>query len=75
MARQNNLLTALGLPTRYVGSVRAEDILKAMQLDKKVSGKQVRWIMPRSIGEVTVTTMPDALVQRVITEFFAEKRV
>jgi len=74
MARQNKLLTALGLPTQYVGSVRAEDILHAMQLDKKVSGKQVRWIMPRSIGEVTVTTMPEVLVQRVVTTFFAEKR-
>ena len=74
MARQNNLLVALGLPTQYAGSVRAEDILKAMQLDKKVSGKQVRWIMPLHIGEVTVTTMPEALVQRVITTFFAEKR-
>ncbi len=74
MVRQNNLLAALGLPTRYVGSVRVEDILKAMQLDKKVSGKQVRWIMPIHIGEATVTTMPEALVQRVITTFFAEKR-
>ncbi len=75
MARQNDLLAALGLPTKYAGSVHAEDILSAMQLDKKVSGKQVRWIMPRHIGDVTVTSMPEALVQRVVTAFFAETRV
>ncbi len=74
MVRQNNLLAALDLPTQYAGSVRAEAILKAMQLDKKVSGKQVHWIMPRHIGDVTVTVMPEALVQRVIATFFAEKR-
>ncbi|GAC1459757.1 MAG: 3-dehydroquinate synthase [Ktedonobacteraceae bacterium] len=74
MVRQNNLLAALGLPIYYTGSVRAEDILGAIQLDKKVSGKQVRWVMPRHIGDVIVTTIPEVLVQRVITTFFAEKR-
>jgi len=75
MARQNALLSALGLPVHYTGSVQAEAILAAIQLDKKVSGKQVRWIMPQRIGAVTVTTMPDALVQHVITTFFAEERL
>ncbi len=70
MRRQNALLEALGLPVRYSGSVRAEDILAATRLDKKVDGKQIRWIMPQSIGNVTVTTMPDALVTSVVTEFF-----
>ncbi|GAC1642418.1 MAG: hypothetical protein NVS4B12_05650 [Ktedonobacteraceae bacterium] len=75
MVRQNTLLTSLGLPIHYTGSVQAKDILAAIQLDKKVSGKQVRWIMPLQIGEATVTTMPETLVERVITTFFAEKRV
>ncbi|GAC1354260.1 MAG: hypothetical protein NVS4B11_28660 [Ktedonobacteraceae bacterium] len=72
MKRQNTLLASLGLPIQYRGPVRAEDILTAMQLDKKIAGKQVRWIMPQCIGVVTVTTMPEALVQRIITTFFAE---
>jgi len=75
MRRQNALLAALGLPVQYIGSVKAEDILAATQLDKKVAGKQIRWIMPQSIGSVTVTTMPDALVTGVVSAFFAEKRV
>lgn len=74
MERQNSLLAALGLPVRYSGSVQAKAILAALQLDKKVSGKQVRWIMPRHVGAVTVTTMPDALVEQVVTTFFTAKR-
>jgi shikimate kinase / 3-dehydroquinate synthase len=69
--RQNALLAALGLPTAYHGAVRARDILAKIQLDKKVVGKRVRWIMPRSIGDVVVTPMPDELVERVVTAFFA----
>jgi len=71
--RQRQLLNALGLPTVYDGQVLAQDILTAIQVDKKVTGKQVRWIMPQRIGEVVITSMPDDLVRRVISSFFAEK--
>ncbi len=74
VARQGQLLRALGLPVAYKGTVRPQDILAAMQLDKKVAGKQVRWIMPQRIGEVIVTAMPDDLVHRVVTAFFTGKR-
>ncbi|MBA2396785.1 MAG: 3-dehydroquinate synthase [Ktedonobacteraceae bacterium] len=73
--RQNALLKALGLPIVYHGSVRPQDILTKIQLDKKVVGKRVRWIMPRQIGEVFVTQMPDELVERVVTAFFTEKKL
>lgn len=73
-ARQNALLTALGLPVLYHGSVRAEDILATTQLDKKVVGKRVHWVMPERIGAVITTPLPDALVERVVTAFFAGKR-
>jgi shikimate kinase/3-dehydroquinate synthase len=73
-ARQNKLLAALGLPVVYRGSVRAPEILAKIQLDKKVVGRRVRWIMPQRIGEVVVTELPDELVERVITDFFAEER-
>jgi 3-dehydroquinate synthase len=74
VVRQNRLLEALGLPVVYRGSVRAQDILTKIQLDKKVVGKRVRWVMPRRIGEVIVTPMPDELVMQVVTSFFAEER-
>ena len=73
-ARQNTLLQALGLPTTYTGPVQAQDILAAMQLDKKVANKQVRWIMPRRIGNVVITPLPDDVVQPVVASFFAERR-
>ncbi|HZR40049.1 MAG TPA: 3-dehydroquinate synthase [Ktedonobacteraceae bacterium] len=73
--RQNKLLAALGLPVVYRGAVRAQDILATMQLDKKVVGKRVRWVMPQHIGKVTVTPMPDDLVTHIITDFFKEHRL
>jgi 3-dehydroquinate synthetase len=69
--RQNALLSALGLPTAYQGPVRAHDILAAIQIDKKVSGKRVHWVLPRGIGEVVVMPLPDELVERVVRAFFA----
>src|SRR5579875_508236 len=71
-ARQNALLAALGLPTRYRGSIPVGALLDATRLDKKVAGKRIHWIMRRRIGEVVVTPMPDELVERVVTEFFAQ---
>jgi 3-dehydroquinate synthetase len=72
-ARQNALLAALGLPIEYHGNVRAAAILSTMQLDKKIVGKRVQWIMPLHVGEVIITPMPDELVTRTITTFFAEE--
>jgi 3-dehydroquinate synthase len=69
--RQNQLLAALGLPVVYTGNVQAQDILAATQLDKKVVGKRVHWLMPTRIGEVVSTQLPDELVERVVTAFLA----
>ena len=71
VTRQNRLLKGLGLPVTYAGNVQAQDILAAMQLDKKVANKQIHWVMPRRIGHVVVTPLPDDVVQRVIQSFFA----
>lgn len=73
VARQNQLLAALGLPIVYSGSAQARDILVAMQLDKKVVGKQLRWIMPKKIGEVVAMPLPAELVERVVSSFMEEK--
>jgi shikimate kinase/3-dehydroquinate synthase len=71
--RQRRLLAALGLPTVYRGSVSAAALLEAIQRDKKVAARRVRWIMPRAIGEVRLTPLPDELVRQVVTTFFARK--
>jgi shikimate kinase/3-dehydroquinate synthase len=72
VTRQNALLVALGLPIEYHGTVRAQALLSTMQLDKKVVGKRVQWIMPLHIGEVIITPMPDELVRHTVTTFFTE---
>src|SRR5260370_27350841 len=71
VTRQNRLLAALGLAVVYQGPVRVQDILNTMQLDKKVVGKQVRWVMPIRIGEGVVTPMSTDVVEGVIRSFFA----
>ncbi|GAC1501594.1 MAG: hypothetical protein NVS2B12_10070 [Ktedonobacteraceae bacterium] len=71
--RQNQLLAALGLPVEYRGPIQKQDILATMQLDKKVVGKRMRWIMPTHIGEVIISQLPDELVARVISAFFVAR--
>jgi 3-dehydroquinate synthetase len=72
LIRQNKLLKALGLPIACTGRIKEKDILSAMQLDKKVEHQQIRWVMPRRLGSVTVTSMPADLVKSVLTAFFTE---
>jgi 3-dehydroquinate synthase len=73
VARQNAVLVAFGLPIAYHGTVGVQALLATIQLDKKVVGKRIQWIMPLHIGEVMITPMPDELVIHAITTFFAEK--
>src|SRR6266700_1059957 len=65
--RQNTLLAALGLPVVYQGAIDVQAILAKIQLDKKVMGKRVRWIVPRSISEVEIMYLSDDLVERIVT--------
>ncbi len=73
VARQNAILVAFGLPITYHGTVGVQALLSAIQLDKKVVGKRIQWIMPLHIGEVMITPIPDELVIHAITTFFAEE--
>lgn len=73
MKRQNALLQVLGLPIVSDGMISAEAILAAMSLDKKVIGKRVHWILPRQIGQVMITPLPDELVRSILVTFFPEK--
>ncbi len=73
VARQNAILVAFGLPITYHGTVGVQALLSAIQLDKKVVGKRIQWIMPLHIGEVMITPIPDELVIHAITTFFAER--
>jgi 3-dehydroquinate synthase len=51
--RQQALLGRFGLPTTFSG-VDIERILQATELDKKVKGKMVRWVLLRAIGQPVI---------------------
>jgi len=51
--RQKALLARFGLPTSFSG-VDIERLLQATELDKKVRGKKVRWVLLRGIGHPVV---------------------
>ena len=65
-ARQNQLIARFGLPLRAPG-VDAEVVLGAMSLDKKVSGKQLRWVLLDGLGRTVIRDdVPLGLVREAV---------
>ena len=66
--RQNRLLMQFGLPTSSPGS-NPEDVLRAIELDKKASSKAINWVLMEEIGRVSVRSdVPQDLVRQVVEE-------
>lgn len=66
--RQDRLLEALGLPIRSP-PCDVEQLLAAMQHDKKVAHGQWRFVLPRRIGHVElVSDVPEEVVRRILAE-------
>ncbi len=63
--RQENILRALHLPCSIDG-VKPSDIYSAMQKDKKVLNGRIRFVLPDTIGEVTL--VDDELDKSMIME-------
>jgi len=64
--RQNRLIARFGLPLRAPG-VDIEDVLAAMSLDKKVSGKNLRWILLDGLGRTVIRDdVPLPLVREAV---------
>jgi 3-dehydroquinate synthase len=53
-ARIEELLSALGLPTRIPGTVTPDAILSAMTRDKKRVARQMRFVLPLALGRVEI---------------------
>ena len=66
--RITDLLRRAGLPTDLkLGPAQQEKVLTAMQLDKKVSGGEVKFVLARRIGKVEFgQKVPAALLREVI---------
>ncbi|NQT74175.1 MAG: 3-dehydroquinate synthase [Chloroflexi bacterium] len=66
--RQGVLLKKFGLPIAYPGA-DSHAILRAIELDKKVQGKAVRWVLLNEIGKTTIRKdIPSNSVSDVINE-------
>jgi len=66
--RQQALLQKFGLPTGFSG-LGLTEITRAMELDKKVKGKAIRWVMLQDIGKVVIRSdVPQQEVLAVLQE-------
>ncbi|HEY9294756.1 MAG TPA: 3-dehydroquinate synthase, partial [Phormidium sp.] len=63
--RQNELIKKAGLPNKLPVGLDIGEIIDSLQTDKKVKSGKVRFVLPRRIGEATVTDQvpPDVLRQ------------
>lgn len=67
--RQDILIEKAGLPIKIPNQVNTEAIIESLQLDKKVKGGKVRFILPLEIGKVTITDQVSFnLIKEVIEE-------
>ncbi|MCJ7514453.1 MAG: 3-dehydroquinate synthase [Dehalococcoidia bacterium] len=66
--RHQTIFKKFGLPTHCSG-VALNDVLAAMELDKKVRSKAVRWVLLKDIGQVLISSeVPEKDVSKVLQE-------
>ena len=58
---QDDLLDALGLPA-LDWSAEPEDLLDAMKRDKKARGGQIRFVLPRDVGDWELADVDDGTI-------------
>lgn len=66
--RQNNLIAKAGLQT-HLPKVNIDEIITAIQIDKKVRDGKVRFILPTQIGKVEITDeVPTDTIRSVLSK-------
>lgn len=64
--RISELIENFGLPTQ-LPSLKAEDIIQSMYLDKKTSHKKIRFILVKGVGTVEIVdSVPESLLKEVL---------
>jgi len=69
--RQNELILKAGLPTEIPLDLDTEELITALQLDKKVKAGKVRFILPQSIGKVIIT---DEITPDLLRDCFSSEK-
>ena len=70
--RQRKILEMFGLPVSCA-DVKTGSILQAMELDKKVRGEKVRWVLLSDIGQTLIRDdVPRKVVESVIRELLTK---
>ena len=70
--RQEQLLRDIGLPVRFHGST-VDELLDAIQRDKKVQSGRVRWVLPDAIGRASIDVdVDDRLVKSVLVDLMED---
>lgn len=70
--RQDALILKTGLPTKLPISLDIEAIIDTLQTDKKVKDGKVRFVLPKKIGEVTITDqVPADVIRQVLQQMQA----
>ncbi|MDA0988593.1 MAG: 3-dehydroquinate synthase [Chloroflexi bacterium] len=66
--RYTEVLKGFGLPISCPG-VNPDDVMKAMEMDKKAMSKRINWVLLEDIGLTTVRSdVPDELVQQTVRD-------
>ena len=72
LMRLENLILKAGLPTKPPG-VSLERVIQAIGHDKKIVAGKIKFVLPKSIGKVFITSeVPGSLVERVLVDFDEE---
>ena len=68
VTRLEKILKKAGLMTR-LPQMEVKQVIQAMRYDKKVQSGKIRFVLPRSIGQVFITDdVSTAIVEKVLGE-------
>ncbi|MEE9542388.1 MAG: 3-dehydroquinate synthase [Thermodesulfobacteriota bacterium] len=67
--RIRNILSSLGLPTD-APDLKADDMIEAMYLDKKVQSGRIRFVLLKEIGEVVIKEADEDVLRKYLEKIF-----
>ena len=70
--RQEQLLKKISLPTKIPNSLRVDNILENLKLDKKIKSGKIRFILPQKIGKVKVyNDIPSKVIVNILKSMYS----